>query len=127
MARYKEYFYDQGVMIPIRFKDQILPGTFEEAVNYIVDNCIDLSVFDSRYKNDETGCKAYDPAILLKIVLLAYSRGIFGSRPIEQLCNENIIFMAISADSHPDHSTIAAFVSGMREEIFSIYINILSI
>ncbi|MDD5774104.1 MAG: transposase, partial [bacterium] len=63
--------------------------------------------------------------ILLKIVLLAYSRGITSSRKIEDLCNENVVFIAISADSHPDHSTIAAFISSMEKEITSIFINIL--
>jgi transposase len=113
------------VMLPISFDRQIMPGTFEEAINQIVDKHIDLTIFESRYKNDETGRCAYDPAILLKIVLLAYSRGITGSRKIEQACNENVIFMAISADSHPDHSTIAAFISKMEKEIKGIFCDIL--
>ncbi|MFH1288180.1 MAG: transposase [bacterium] len=125
MARYKNYSYDQMVMLPIRFDQQIMPGTFEEAINQIVDKHIDLTIFESRYKNDETGRCAYDPAILLKIVLLAYSRGITGSRKIEQACNENVVFMAISADSHPDHSTIAAFISKMEKEIKGIFCDIL--
>ncbi len=54
-----------------------------------------------RYVNDETGAPAYDPAVMLKIVLLAYSRGIISSRAIERLCRENVLFMAISGDSAP--------------------------
>ncbi len=127
MARYKNYSYDQTVMLPIRFDQQILPGSFEEAINYIVDNQIDLSVFESRYNNDETGATAFDPSILLKVVLLAYSRGITSSRKIEEACNENVVFMAISADSHPDHSTIAAFISKMENEIISVFKDILMI
>jgi len=69
-------------MVPIRLADQVQPGTFEYTVNYLVDNEIDLSVFESRYQNDETGAPAYDPAILLKIILFAYSRGIISSRRI---------------------------------------------
>ena len=41
-----------------------------------MDNRLDMSIFDERYKNDNTGAPAYDPAILLKIVIYAYSRGI---------------------------------------------------
>jgi transposase len=40
---------------------------------------------NERYKNDETGRSAYDPKVLLKIVLLAYARGIFTSRKQEKL------------------------------------------
>jgi len=43
-------------------------------------------VFEARYQNDETGAPAYDPAILLKIILLAYARGVTSSRRIERLC-----------------------------------------
>jgi transposase len=80
MARYKEYDYSQGKFIAIHFDRQILPGTFEYSLNYLIDNEIDLSAFDARYRNDETGAPAYDPAILLKIILYAYSRGITSSR-----------------------------------------------
>jgi transposase len=92
MARYKEYDYSQGKFIPIHFDRQILPGTFEYTLNYLIDNEIDLTLFDSRYINDEMGAPAYDPAILLKIILYAYSRGIISSRKIARNCEENIIF-----------------------------------
>ena len=68
MARYREYSYDQGMLLPISLKDQIQPGTIEHTINFLVDNEIDLIVFDEKYKNDETGAPAIDPAILLKII-----------------------------------------------------------
>ena len=97
MTKYKDYSYDQGVFLPVFFDKQILPGTFEYSLNHLIDNEVDLTVFDKRYNNDETGAPAYDPRILLKIVLFAYSRGITSSRKIAQCCEENIIFMALSA------------------------------
>lgn len=127
MPRYKHYSYEQAVMIPLRFDEQILAGSIEEAIHYIVDNHIDMSLFEGRYNNDETGARAYDPAILMKIILLAYARGITGSREIENLCRENIIFMAISAEAKPDHATIAGFVSSMGKEIEEVFIDVLMI
>jgi len=50
MARYKEYDYSQGKFIPIHFDKQILAGTFEYSLHYLIDNEIDLSLFDLRYK-----------------------------------------------------------------------------
>ena len=99
MAKYKPYDYRQGKLIPISLDKQILPGTFEHTLNYLIDNELDLSIFDNRYSNDLTGAPAYDPAILVKIILYAYSRGIISSRKIEQYCRENIIFMALSCDT----------------------------
>lgn len=78
----KEYDYSQGKFIPINFDKQILPGAFEHTLHYLIDNKIDLSVFDLRYKNDEIGAPAYDPRVLLKIVLYAYSKGTTSGRRI---------------------------------------------
>ena len=127
MARYKEYCYEQTKLIPIAFSQQILPGTFEYTLNYLIDNEFDLSPFGQRYHNDETGAPAYDPAILLKIILYAYSRGITSSRQIEQCCEQNIIFMALSADTHPHFTTIADFISLSAEQIIELFCNVLLI
>ena len=122
MARYKEYDYSQSKLIPISFDKQILPETFEHTLNYLIDTDLDLSAFDLCYKNDDTGAPAYDPRILLKIVLYAYSKGITSSRKIADCCNDNVIFMALSADTRPHFTTIADFISSHDQEtiIFSL-------
>ena len=125
MARYKPYSYAQGKFIPIHFDRQILPGTFEYTLNHLIDHELDLSLFDRRFNNDATGATAYDPRILLKIVLFAYSRGIVSSRKIEQACLENVIFMALSADTRPHFTTIADFISSMDEEIIHLFRDVL--
>jgi len=127
MAKYKKYSYDQARFIPIHFDKQIIPGTFEYTLSYLIDNEIDLSLFDSRYNNDETGAPAYDPSILLKIILYAYSRGIVSSRKIARCCQENIIFMALSAETLPHFTTIADFVSSMESEVLGLFRNVLMV
>lgn len=114
-------------MIPLHFKDQIMPGTFEHALNYIVDNELDLKVFEPRFANDITGATAFDPAILLKIIIYAYSRGITSSRRIAQCCEYNIIFKALSCDSLPHFTTIANFISTMEKEVSSLFRDVLLI
>jgi hypothetical protein len=64
-----------GACAPKRFGAQArrwvcLLGTMGLPVglHYLTDNEIDLSIFDSRHRNDEMGAPAYDPAILLKII-----------------------------------------------------------
>lgn len=112
-------------MIPVNFSTQILPGTIEHTINWMVDNRIDLSGLSKKYRNDFTGAPAYDPAILLKIVLLAYSRGIVSSRMIMKACHENIVFRALSADSMPGFTTIASFIRDMKDDIKTIFTNVL--
>ena len=119
MGRYKDYSYEQTKIIEVCYSNQILPGTFEYTLNKVIDS-IDLLIFNDHYHNDITGATAYDPRILLKIVLYAYSKGIIFSRRIAQLCRTNIVFIALSADTHPHFTTIADFVSSMQDEIIGI-------
>ena len=95
------------------------------ALNRLIDEDFDLAVFEARYHNDETGAPAYDPAILLKIILLAYARGVTSSRSIAALCQENVVFMALSADTAPHFTTIADFVSSPEAEIVSMFRDVL--
>ena len=125
MAKYKPYSYAQGQFIPVFFKKQIQKGTFEYSLNYLIDNELDLSIFDGRFHNDETGAPAYDPRILLKVILFAYSRGITSSREIAKCCEENIIFMALSANSRPHFTTIADFISSLNQEITHLFLQVL--
>ena len=127
MARYKPYDYGQMKLLPVSFEQQILPGTFEYTLNELIDKEVDLTVFEARYHNDETGAPAYDPAILLKIILYAYSRGITQSREIARLCRENVVFMALSADTTPHFTTIAGFIATLEVEIVSVYRDVLLI
>jgi transposase len=125
MAKYKPYNYSQRVMIPVSLEDQLIPGTLEFAIHTLVEDRMDTSVFDDRYDNDETGRWAYDPKVLLKVVLYGYSRGLISSRKMERACRENVMFMALTCGQCPDHSTIAEFVSSMRDEILPLFRDVL--
>ena len=125
MAKYKPSNENQLVMLPISLQDQLVSGTLEHTISELVDKHVDLSVFDERYNNDLIGAAAIHPKILLKVILLAYAKGMISSRQIERACHENIIFIALSYGHSPDHSTIAAFVSSMQNEISSIFSDIL--
>ncbi len=125
MAKFKPYSYKQGVFLPVFFDKQILAGTFEYTLSHLIDHELDLNIFNKRFQNDETGAPAYDPKILLKIILFAYSRGITSSRKIEQACQENIIFIALSANTKPHFTTIADFISSMDKEIVQLFLQVL--
>ena len=126
MARYK--VVDRSPrLLPIVLDAQLMAGSFEHALDYLIDTEIDLSGIAKRYCNDDTGAPAYDPAVLLKIVLLAYSRGIVSSRAIERLCRENVLFMAISGDSAPQFTTVAKFIRELGDEASSIFTQVLLI
>jgi len=125
MAKYKPYDYSQKILVPVSLAEQLFPGSLEYTIHTLIERHMDMSVFDANYNNDETGCRAYDPKILLKVILLGYARGFDTSRRLEHACRENIIFMALACGQAPDHSTIAAFVTCMDKQIKSIFQDIL--
>jgi len=125
MAKYKRYNYDQMMMVPVFLEDQLIPGTLEYAIHHVIEKRLDTNMFDERYCNDETGRKAIDPKVLIKIVLFGYSRGLISSRSLERACKENITFMALSCGQKPDHSTIATFVSSLNEQVEKLFTKVL--
>ena len=127
MAHYKEYNQAQGQFISIDFDSQIKKGTFEYALNYIIDNIIDLSCFEAEIKNDETGAPAFDPQVMLKIVFFAYSLGIIHSRKIARECHTNVIMMALSGNTRPHFTTIADFISCMGYKATRLFRDVLLI
>jgi len=124
MARYKPVDRNPR-LLPVVLSEQIQPGSFEFALDHLVDHELDLSALDARFNNDETGASAYDPRVMLKIVLLAYSRGIVSSRGIEQACLHHIQFIAISGDAQPSYTHIAKFVRELGEQIQPLFTQVL--
>lgn len=126
MARYK-YIDTQPKLIPVDLAAQLLPGTFEHALNHLLDHDVDLTHLDARFRNDATGAPAYPPALLLKVVLFAYSRGIVSSRAIERACQEQVTFIALCGDQAPHFTTIARFVSTLGDDIAKIFAGVLAV
>lgn len=125
MPNFKKYNYNQTAMVVINFEDQLQPNTFEFTLHHLIDDHVDLTAFYEKYSNDAGGRSAYDPAILLKIILFAYYKGITSSREIQWQCEHNIIFKALSCDAVPHFTSIASFVSSYPDAIESVFEQVL--
>ena len=126
MPRYKPQDRN-GLLLPVVLSEQIVPGSFAFALDYLVDHELDLSALDARFRNDAVGASAYDPRVMLKIVLLAYSQGIVSSRAIERACLHNVQFIAVSGHAQPSHAHIAKFVSSLGEQIKPLFTQVLMV
>ncbi len=71
MVQYRDYSYEQTRLLAVSLKQQIQPHTFEYTINYLVDHHIELSVFEAKHQNDETGAPAIDPVEGYPVRLLA--------------------------------------------------------
>src|SRR5215204_1463974 len=127
MPRFKVCDYRQKLMIPVSLEEQLLSGTLEHAIHYLIEERIEDSWFEDLYDNDETGAPAYPPRMLLKVILFGYSRGLISSRKLERACRENVTFMALSCGEHPDHSTFADFVGKLDGRITAVFSEVLLI
>ena len=115
----------QGLFLEVYLPNQLLPGSFEHMLNEIIGTKIDLSIFDKKYKNDLTGASAVPPSVLLKLIIYGYHNGCISSRKIYELNNNNIIAKALTGDMSIHWTTIADFISGNKEEVKEIFVQVL--
>ena len=71
---------------------------------------MDLWPFYEAYRVDGRSRPAYEPAMMVGLLLYAYARGIRSSRVIERACVEDVAFRVVAAQQRPDHATIARFI-----------------
>jgi len=126
MARYKPVDLSPR-FLAVDLEKQLLPGSFAHAVHHLLDHDFDLSVFDARYRNDATGATAYPPGMLLKIILCAYAEGVVSSRGIERLCRDHVTFIALCGDTAPHFTTLAAFVSGLGDDVARLFAQVANV
>ena len=82
---------------------------------------MDLATFYGAYRADGHGRPAHDPAVMVALVLYAYSVGERSSRQIERRCVEDIAFRVIAANLSPDHSTVARFVVRHEDALADLF------
>jgi transposase len=70
---------------------------------------LDLQPFYGQHRDDGHGHPAYDPRLLLGVLLYGYCLGVRSSRQIERRCHEDVAFRVLAANQTPDHVTSARF------------------
>jgi transposase len=70
---------------------------------------VDLAAFYGAYRADGHGRAAFDPGMVVALLLYAYARGTRSSRAIERGCEEDVAYRVIAANQVPDHTTLARF------------------
>src|SRR6266536_2611873 len=99
---------DQSFLLPPDVRDWLTDGHLAWFVLDVVDQ-LDLTAFYRVHRDDGHGHPAYDPKLLLGVLLYGYCIGVRSSRQIERRCSEDIAFRVLAANQTPDHVTIARF------------------
>jgi transposase len=88
---------------------------------------LDRSALHARHPNSGAGRAAYDPDMLLALLIYAYCQGVRSSRQIEQGCVTDVAFRALCAQDVPDHTTIARFRVDHQEVFAGLFTQVLQI
>jgi transposase len=88
---------------------------------------LDLDRFRSSYRADGHGRAAYDPALMVALLLFAYCDGVSSSREIERRCERDVAYRVVAANQRPDHATLARFRARHREAIAGLFVQVLGL
>ena len=113
---------DQVFLLPPDMRDWLPAGHLAWFVIDVVDQ-VDLSRFHAAYRADGHGRAAYDPAVLVAILLYAYCCGIRSSRVIERRCREDVAFRVLAGGLMPDHVTLARFRSRHADALAAVFVD----
>jgi transposase len=108
--RYRPVERDQAFLLPPDMRDWLADG---HLAWFVIDAVavLDISRFSVRARPGRSwaGRAAYDPAMLLALLVYGYATGVRSSRRIERACGEDVAFRVICAQDVPDHATLARF------------------
>lgn len=119
-----EYNREQQYLMPPSLKEWVPEGDLAWFVLDAVRQ-MDLSEFYRRYRADGSGAVAFDPELMVALIMYAYCVGERSSRKIERLCERDVAFRVVASNLVPDHSTISRFRKDHREALGRLFTEVL--
>src|SRR3954451_1046266 len=117
---------EQSFLMPPDVREWLPEDHFAWFVIEAVES-MDLDAFYGAYRVDGRSRPAYEPAMMVALVLYAYARGMRSSRAIERACEEDVAFRVIAAQSMPDHATVARFVVRHQDALAGLFGEVLTL
>lgn len=105
---FRSYDQDQMFLMPPSLDDWLPEGHSARFISEVVDECLDLSVIYDSYA-ETSGAPPYNPAMMLKLLLYAYSTGVTSSREMERRCYVDVAFRWLSTNTTPDYRSLSRF------------------
>src|ERR671917_913658 len=115
---------DQLFLMPPALQDWLPPDDLAYFLLDAVDQ-FDLAPFYAAYRVDGVGQAAFQPHMMVALLLYAYCLGVRSSRQIERLCERDVAFRIVAGNLRPDHATIARFRQRHGEALKGLFTDIL--
>src|SRR5713226_5617094 len=123
--QFRDCHLDQLLLLPPSLQDWLPEGHLARFVAEVVE-ALDLSAIYARYEEgDGRGQAAYDPRMMVRLLIYGYCRGVASSRRIERATYEEVGFRYLAADQHPDHDTIADFRKEHLANLAQLFVQVL--
>jgi transposase len=122
--RFRTDNMDQGLLLPPSPHDWLPEGHLARFLADVVE-ALELGSIYRSYEGDGRGLAAYEPLMMLPLLFYGYCRGVVSSRKIEQATHEDVAFRYLSANTHPDHDTIAAFRKRHLAALAGLFVQVL--
>jgi len=117
---------DQMYLLPVSIRDWLPEGHLAWFIIDVVKE-FDVTSFYRKHRSDGWGRAAYEPMMMVSLLLYAYSLGIRSSRQIERACEVDVSFRVITANQRPDYSTICRFRKENEEELAKLFTVVLEL
>ena len=115
---------DQGFLLPPDMREWLEP---DHLAFFVMDAVaqFDLGAFRAEYRLDGRGGAAYDPQLMVGLLLFAYCEGVRSSRQIERRCTRDVAYRVLSGNRGPDHATIARFRDRHQAALRAVFVQVL--
>src|ERR671930_917233 len=88
---------------------------------------MDLSAFYAAYRVDGHGRAAYEPSVMVALILYAFATRVRSSRAIERHCRQDVAYRVITGNLVPDHATIARFICRHERALAGLFAEVLGL
>jgi transposase len=123
---FRPWDVEQRWLLPPSVHELVPPSHVAHFVRETVRENLDLRAIFAAY-TEERGYPPYHPAMMVALLLYAYSRGVYSSRKIAQACEERVDFMAVTAMNRPDFRTIATFRRRHLKALGDLFVQVLKL
>mgnify|MGYP002623964466 CR=1 FL=1 len=127
MSRYRDWAINQPLLLPPSVTEFVPPDHLCLFVRDLAREVLDLTAIERTYSRDPRGLPPYHPAMLVALLLYAYTQGIYSSRRIARACEERVDFMALTAMQRPDFRTISDFRKKHLAALSGLFVQVLAL
>src|SRR5271166_1557840 len=122
--RFRTDHLDQSLLLPPSLHDWLPEKHLARFIADVIEE-LDLVLIYRSYEGDGRGLAAYQPAMMVRLLLYGYCLGVVSSRKMERATHEDVAFRYLSADTHPDHDTISTFRKRHLEALAGLFVQAL--